>query len=99
MLVFAARGLAPFDSCSHHSIRPCLPVNHREPWVISQLLFNRCWSEEPLDLRRHSQTGPGQNLMRNREALEPEVEVGMGAEGGRDGGRETGGGCAELCGW
>lgn len=44
--------------------------------MISQLLFRGCWSEEPLERRRHSQTGPGPELMRNREAGEPEVENG-----------------------
>lgn len=47
--------------------------------MISQLLFRGCWSEEPLERRQHSQTDPGQKLMRNRGAGEPEVESG-GAE-------------------
>lgn len=61
--------------------------------MLSQLLFRGCWSEEPLERRRHSQTSPGQNLMRNRGAAGPGVE-----SGGGGGGRGAGGGCAELCG-
>lgn len=58
----------PFDSCSHPSVRPCWSVNRRGPWVISQLLFSGYWSDEPLEWRRHWQTGPGRKLMRNRRA-------------------------------
>lgn len=68
--------------------------------MITQLLFKKRRSEEPLERRQHSQTGPDQKLMRNRGAGEPEVEtvhicvcVCL-----RVGGRRAGGRCAELCG-
>lgn len=46
--------------------------------MFRQLLFRECWSEKPLEWRQWSD--PGQKLMRNRGAGEPEVETEEGAE-------------------
>lgn len=73
----------PFDSCSHHSVILRWSVSQRGPWVISHLLFRGCWSEEPLEKRRHSQTGLGKKLMRNRRAWQPEVESWVGGRSRR----------------
>ena len=40
----------------------------------SHFFFLGNWTEEPLERRRHCQTGHGQKLMRNREVGQPEVE-------------------------
>lgn len=48
--------------------------------MIRHLLSRGCWSEEPLEERRHSQSGLYQKLMRNRGARQPEVESWVGGE-------------------